>query len=84
MAKQTRAKVAEGARLTAFFAFLATIAGWAGFANQLDSELPPAFAETDGFGIKVAAWLVGAVLSTALMTVSLGVAWMHQYLEAER
>jgi hypothetical protein len=81
MTTETRTTIAEQARVYAFFGFAGVIGCWLGFAHQLHLELQSDFRD-DGFGLPLAVWLLGAMLSTVLLTTSLAVTFLHRYLEA--
>ena len=81
MTTETRTTVAEQARVNTFFGFVGVIGCWLGFAHQLHLELQSDFGD-DGFGLPLALWLLGGMLSTVLLTTSVAVTFLHRYLEA--
>lgn len=81
MTIETRATVAEQSRVYAFFGFVGVVGCWLGFAHQLHVELQSDFGDGE-FGLPLALWLLGGVLSTVLLLTSLAVAWLHRYFEA--
>jgi hypothetical protein len=81
MTQETRSTIAEQARVYALLGFLGAVIGWAGFAQQLHTELTGevGFGEFDW---PLVLWLLCGVLSTVMVTASLAVAWIHRYFAA--
>ncbi len=80
MTQETRADIADQARVYALFGFVGAVAGWIGFAQRLHTELSgPEYVDFDW---PLVLWLLLGVAGTVMLLVSLVVGALHNYLEA--